>query len=203
MTPGPTLTMPEVSPGASMACARVMPGVGFGSLPRASFVMRRRSDVAFVPALHVVGAPALVLPVELGAALRDPVVHQALHRAIVREPRDRVMVVGALELPLVRSADVREHRHTALVAFERAVRLELPQDASDVHRCALSALPATLCRTALAYGRGAFSPRTRAPCPHWQDPRTSTADPRMEAGTAASVHTSSCTSSSRPPTKSA
>src|SRR5258708_20336874 len=181
-----------------MACARVMPGVGFGSLPRASFVMRRRSDVTFVPALHVVGAPALVLHVELGAALRDPVVHQALHRAIVREPRDRVMVVGALELHLVRSADVREHRHTALVALERAVRLELPQDASDVHRCALSALPATLCRTALPYARPPFSPPTPPPSPHSPSPRTSAAAPGREGGTAACVHTSSCPSSSRP-----
>src|SRR5437868_8382395 len=202
MTPGPTLTVPEVSPSAAIACRRVIPAVGFSSAWSASFLIRRNSDVTFVPSFHLVGPPALVLDVELRAALRDPVVHQSDTRRIVGFSRDGVVTVGALEADLAGCPRVGEHRHPALLALERAVGLQLAQRLSDLHGCGPSSSPATLCRTALASGRGAFSHRIRAARPHWRDPETSAADPGKEGGTTACVHTSSCISSSPPPTKS-
>src|SRR5438876_9286608 len=163
----------------------------------------RPLDVTFVPAFRVVGPPALVLDVELRAALRDPVVDEASARRVAGLARDRVMAVRALEADLAEPAAHREHRQTALLAVEGPVGLELAQHVSDLHRCGPSWLPATLCRTALAFGRGAFSHRTRAAHPHWRDPTTSAADPGKEGGTTACAPTSSCTSSNRPPTKSA
>src|SRR5256885_1417169 len=150
-----------------------MPGVGFASASKEPLVMSRRrsapgarSDVTVVPPLDVVGAPALVLHVELGAALRDPVVHHAGPRRIARFARERRVLIGAFEADLAGIAREREHRQPALLALERAVGPYVAQAVSDLHRCALSSPRATLCRTALASGRGAFSPRIRAARPH-------------------------------------
>src|SRR5260221_4982268 len=165
-TPGPTLTVPEASPSELIAWARVMPGVGLGSGPRASLRMSRSSDVTLVPSLQIVRAPALVLDVELRAALRDPVVDRSEPRGVGGLARDRMVMVGALEPDLALRTREGEHRHAALFAVEGAVRLQLAQSVSDLHRCGPSWLPATLCRTALASGRGAFSHRTRAARPH-------------------------------------
>src|SRR6184192_2116293 len=120
---GLELTRPEVRPFAVIACDRVMPAVGFSSGFRASFLIRRNSDVTFVPSLHVVGAPALVLHVQLRAALRDPVVHEPIDGRVARRPRNAVVEIRALEADLARGARVREHRHPALLALERAVGL--------------------------------------------------------------------------------
>src|SRR5438105_149792 len=156
-----------------MACWRVMPDVGVGSASKESFLMSRRrfsrgagSDVTFIPLLEIVGAPALVLHVQLGAALRDPVVHHASPRRIAGFARASGVVIRALEPDLPGIPREREHREPALVALERAIGLHVTQAASDLHRCALSSPRATLCRTALASGRGAFSPRIRAARPH-------------------------------------
>src|SRR3982074_2271299 len=140
-TPGPTLTVPEVSPGATIACARVIPGVGFGSAPSASFRMSFSSDVTLVPPLHVVRAPALVLDMELRAALRDPVVHEASARCVAGLSRDGVMLIRALDAHFAPRARVREHRQAALVALERSVGLQLAQHVSDLHRCGPSSYP--------------------------------------------------------------
>src|SRR5207248_4448005 len=156
-----------------MACSRVIPAVGFGSASKEPFLMSRkrpapgaRSDVTFVPPLEVVGAPALVLHEELGAALRDPVVHHAGPRRIAGVVHDGRVVIRALEPDLAGIASEREHRQAALLTLERAVGFHVTQAAFDLHRCALSSPRATLCRTALASGRGAFSPRIRAARPH-------------------------------------
>src|SRR5579859_5571555 len=189
MIPGFVLTVPEVRPATAIACARVMPGVGFGSVCSASSWMSfspvRSSDVTFVPAFPVVGTPALMLDVELRAALGDPVVDEARPDRIGGLARDRVVAVRALEVDLAAHAGEREHRHPAVLAFERPVGPEVAQHVSDLLRCGHSAFPATLCRTALASGRGAFSHRTRAARPHWRDPATSAADPGKEGGTTA------------------
>src|SRR5438105_1575203 len=99
-----------------------MPAVGFGSSWSASCLMSRGvSDVTLVPSLQVVGAPALVLDVELRAAFRDPVVDQPEPRGVGGLTRDGVVLVGALEPDLTLRPREREHRHAALFALERAV----------------------------------------------------------------------------------
>src|SRR5438874_9159901 len=139
MTPGFVLTVPEVSPSAVMAWTRVMPTVGVGSGCRASSWMSFRpalvSDVTLIPAFHVVGTPALVLHVELRAAFRDPVVDQPGSRRVTRLTRDGLVPVRAFELDLAVHPGDREHRHSAVVAFEGPVGLEFAQHVSDLLRC--------------------------------------------------------------------
>ena len=85
---------------------------------------------------------------------------------VARLACDGLVPVRAFELDLAVHPGDREHRHPAVVAFEGPVGLELAQHVSDLLRCGHLALRATLCGTALASGRGAFSHRIRAARPH-------------------------------------
>src|SRR6266508_3477109 len=122
--PGAVRTKAAQSPSLAMATSRVMPEICCVSVVRSLARMSRRSASAVIVLLQVVGAPALVLGVELRPAAGDPAVDRPAHALVARDGSRRMMAVGALEVHDGVVDGAGEERETAGVAVRRAVATE-------------------------------------------------------------------------------